>query len=93
MLWINLFLLVAGCFLPPVAIILMTAPTLLPIVEGLGFDAIWFGIILTINMEIGLITPPVGLSLYVINAIAPDVPCRPSSGVRCPSCCAWCSPS
>ena len=42
MLWINLFLLVAGCFLPPVAIILMTAPTLLPIIEGLDFDAIWF---------------------------------------------------
>jgi tripartite ATP-independent transporter DctM subunit len=74
MLWINLFLLVAGCFLPPVAIILMTAPTLLPIIEGLGFDAIWFAIILTINMEIGLITPPVGLNLYVINGIAPDVP-------------------
>jgi C4-dicarboxylate transporter, DctM subunit len=73
MLWINLFLLVAGCFLPPVAIILMTAPTLLPIIEELGFDAIWFGIILTINMEIGLITPPVGLNLYVINGIAPDV--------------------
>jgi C4-dicarboxylate transporter, DctM subunit len=73
MLWINLFLLVAGCFLPPVAIILMTAPTLLPIIEGLGFDAIWFAIILTINMEIGLITPPVGLNLYVINGIAPDV--------------------
>jgi C4-dicarboxylate transporter, DctM subunit len=73
MLWINLFLLVAGCFLPPVAIILMTAPTLLPIIESLGFDAIWFAIILTINMEIGLITPPVGLNLYVINGIAPDV--------------------
>jgi C4-dicarboxylate transporter, DctM subunit len=73
MLWINLFLLVAGCFLPPVAIILMTAPTLLPIIEGLNFDPIWFGIILTINMEIGLITPPVGLNLYVINGIAPDV--------------------
>jgi C4-dicarboxylate transporter, DctM subunit len=73
MLWINLFLLVAGCFLPPVAIILMTAPTLLPIIEGLGFDVIWFAIILTINMEIGLITPPVGLNLYVINGIAPDV--------------------
>jgi C4-dicarboxylate transporter, DctM subunit len=73
MLWINVFLLVAGCFLPPVAIILMTAPTLLPIIEGLNFDPIWFGIILTINMEIGLITPPVGLNLYVINGIAPDV--------------------
>jgi C4-dicarboxylate transporter, DctM subunit len=73
LLWINIFLLVAGCFLPPVAVILMTASTLLPIVEGLGFNAIWFGIVLTINMEIGLITPPVGLNLYVINGIAPDV--------------------
>ena len=73
MLWINVFLLVAGCFLPPVAVILMTAPTLLPIIDNLGFNPIWFGIVLTINMEIGLITPPVGLNLYVINGIAPDV--------------------
>jgi len=71
--WINLFLLVAGFFLPPVAVILMTAPTLLPIIESAGFDPIWFAVILTINMEIGLITPPVGLNLYVINGIVPDV--------------------
>ncbi len=71
---INLLLLVAGCFLPPAAIILMTAPILLPILTSLGFDPIWFGVILTINMEVGLITPPVGLNLYVINGIAPDVP-------------------
>jgi TRAP-type C4-dicarboxylate transport system permease large subunit len=70
---INLFLLVAGFFLPPVAVILMTAPTLLPVVENLGFDAVWFAVVLTLNMEIGLITPPVGLNLYVINGIAPDV--------------------
>ncbi len=73
LLWINAFLLIAGCFLPPVAVILMTAPTLLPILDGLGFNALWFGVVLTINMEIGLITPPVGLNLYVINGIAPDV--------------------
>ncbi|MGI9487404.1 MAG: TRAP transporter large permease [Geminicoccaceae bacterium] len=73
MAWINLFLLVAGFFLPPVAVILMTAPTLLPIIEAAGFDPIWFAVILTINMEIGLITPPVGLNLYVINGIVPDV--------------------
>jgi tripartite ATP-independent transporter DctM subunit len=73
LLWINLFLLVAGCFLPPVAVILMTVPTLLPIIEALDFNPIWFGILVTINMEIGLITPPVGLNLYVINGIAPDV--------------------
>jgi tripartite ATP-independent transporter DctM subunit len=73
MLMINLFLLVAGCFLPPVAIILMTAPILYPIVTSSGFDPYWFAVILTINMEIGLITPPVGLNLFVINGIAPDV--------------------
>jgi C4-dicarboxylate transporter, DctM subunit len=73
MLYINLFLLVAGFFLPPVAVILMTSPTLVPIVIQAGFDPIWFGVLLTLNMEIGLITPPVGLNLYVINGIVPDV--------------------
>jgi len=71
---INAMLLVAGCFLPPAAIILMTTPILLPIITAAGFDVVWFGVILTINMEVGLITPPVGLNLYVINGIAPDVP-------------------
>ena len=70
---INVFLLVAGFFLPPVAVILMTAPILLPIVIQAGFDPYWFAVVLTINMEIGLITPPVGLNLYVIDGIAPDV--------------------
>jgi tripartite ATP-independent transporter DctM subunit len=70
---INIFLLVAGFFLPPVAVILMAAPILLPIILAAGFDPIWFAVILTINMEIGLISPPVGLNLYVINGIAPDI--------------------
>ncbi|MEP3232899.1 MAG: TRAP transporter large permease [Hyphomicrobiales bacterium] len=76
MLAINVFLLVAGFFLPPVAVILMAAPILLPIVTGAGFDPYWFAVVLTINMEIGLITPPVGLNLYVINGIAPDIPLK-----------------
>ncbi len=70
---INLMLLVAGCFLPPAAIILMTTPILMPVILAAGFDPIWFGVILTINMELGLITPPVGLNLFVINGICPDV--------------------
>ncbi|WP_138934100.1 TRAP transporter large permease [Roseovarius arcticus] len=70
---INLFLLVAGFFLPPVAVILMAAPILMPIITIAGFDPIWFAVVLTINMEIGLISPPVGLNLYVINGIAPDI--------------------
>jgi tripartite ATP-independent transporter DctM subunit len=76
MLMINIFLLVCGCFIPPAGIILMTAPILLPIITTAGFDPVWFGIILTINMEIGLITPPVGLNLFVVNAIVPDVPTK-----------------
>jgi C4-dicarboxylate transporter, DctM subunit len=74
MFMINLFLLVCGFFIPPAAIILMTSPILLPIITAAGFDPIWFGVILTINMEIGLIHPPVGLNIYIVNAIAPDVP-------------------
>ena len=70
---VNLFLLVAGFFLPPVAVILMAAPILLPIILAAGFDPYWFAVVLTINMEIGLISPPVGLNLYVINGIAPDI--------------------
>jgi len=74
MLLINLFLLVCGFFIPPAAIILMTSPILLPIITAAGFDPVWFGVIMTINMEVGLIHPPVGLNIYIVNAIAPDVP-------------------
>lgn len=70
---INVFLLIAGFFIPPAGVILMAMPVLLPIIVNAGFDPIWFAAVLTINMEIGLITPPVGLNLYVINGIAPDV--------------------
>jgi tripartite ATP-independent transporter DctM subunit len=76
MLVINIFLLFAGFFLPPVAVILMASPILLPIIINAGFDPIWFAVVLTINMEIGLISPPVGLNLYVINGIAPQIPLK-----------------
>lgn len=76
MLIVNIFLLVAGFFLPPVAVILMTAPVLLPILQTADFDPYWFAVILTINLEIGLITPPVGLNLFVINSIAPQISLR-----------------
>jgi tripartite ATP-independent transporter DctM subunit len=76
MFYINIFLLIAGFFLPPVAVILMAAPILIPIVINAGFDPYWFAVVLTINMEIGLISPPVGLNLYVINGIAPEIPLK-----------------
>src|SRR3546814_3119581 len=73
---INVFLLVSGMFLPPVAIIVMSAPLLFPITTQAAFDPSWFAVVLTINMEIGLITPPVGLNLFVLNSIAPNLPTR-----------------
>ncbi len=76
MLLINVFLLICGLFIPPAGIILMTSPILLPIILHAGFDPVWFGVIVTINLEVGLITPPVGLNLFVVNAIAPEVPTR-----------------
>ena len=76
LLLINLLLLVMGFFLPPVSIVVMTTPILLPMIVSLGFDPIWFGIVMTINMEMGLITPPVGLNLFVLKGIAPQVPLK-----------------
>ncbi len=72
--WINILLLFLGCLLPPVAIILMVMPIILPPLKALNIDLIWFSAILTVNMEMGLITPPMGLNLFVINGVASDIP-------------------
>ncbi len=73
---ILLMVVVLGFFLPPVSIILMTAPIILPPLKAAHFDLIWFGVIMTIVMELGLIHPPVGLNIFVIKSIAPDIPLR-----------------
>ena len=66
---VNLVLLIAGNFMEPSAIILIMAPIFFPIAVQLGIDPIHFGIIMVVNMEIGLITPPVGLNLFVTSAV------------------------
>ena len=76
--WMLLFaililVVVLGFFLPPVSIILMTAPIILPPLREAGFDLIWFGVVMAVVMEMGLIHPPVGLNIFVINRIAPDI--------------------
>jgi C4-dicarboxylate transporter, DctM subunit len=71
---ILMMVVVLGFFLPPVSIILMTAPIILPPLKAAGFDLVWFGVIMTIVMEMGLIHPPVGLNIFVIKNIAPDIP-------------------
>jgi tripartite ATP-independent transporter DctM subunit len=70
---ILLMVVVLGFFLPPVSIILMTAPIILPPLKAAGFDLIWFGVVMTIVMEMGLIHPPVGLNIFVIKNVAPDI--------------------
>lgn len=66
---VNIMLLIAGAFMEPSAIILILAPILFPIAMQLGIDPIHLGIIMVVNMEIGLITPPVGLNLFVTSAV------------------------
>ncbi|MCK1716537.1 TRAP transporter large permease [Bradyrhizobium sp. 141] len=73
---ILVLVVVLGFFLPPLSIILMTAPIILPPLKDAGFDLIWFGVVMTIVMEMGLIHPPVGLNIFVIRNIAPDIPLR-----------------
>jgi len=67
---VNILLLVAGNFMEPSSILLITAPMLFPVAMKLGIDPIHLGIVMTVNMEIGMITPPVGLNLYVASGIA-----------------------
>jgi C4-dicarboxylate transporter DctM subunit len=69
LIFVNLLLLFLGCFLEVVSCILIVVPILFPIVLNLGIDPVWFAIIFTINMEMALITPPVGMNLYVILGI------------------------
>ncbi|KAA0892821.1 TRAP transporter large permease [Pusillimonas sp. ANT_WB101] len=68
-----LFLIIIGMFLDIVSLILITTPILLPVVVTLGYDPIWFGVIMIIACEMAVITPPVGLNLYVIKGIAPEI--------------------
>lgn len=69
---INILLLVLGCILETVSIILITLPILFPIIQQLGFDPIWFNVVMLINMELALITPPIGMNLFVIQGISPE---------------------
>lgn len=65
---------VLGCLLDSLAMVLLTIPIVFPIVSALGFDPIWFGILVVMVVELGLITPPIGMNVFVIKGIARDVP-------------------
>ena len=70
---ILLIYLVMGCALDSLAMILLTIPIFFPVIQNLGFDPIWFGIIVVMVVELGLITPPVGMNVFIIKGMAPDV--------------------
>jgi C4-dicarboxylate transporter DctM subunit len=71
---IILFYIFLGCFLEAMSMILLTIPLFVPLTLSLGFDLVWFGIIIVRVVELALITPPIGMNCYTIAAIAPDVP-------------------
>ena len=74
LLCIYLFYILLGCFVEGLAILALTVPILYPLVTSLGFDGVWFGIIVIIMISIGTITPPVGICVYVTAGVAKDVP-------------------
>jgi len=81
---INLILLAMGCLLDPMAIMVISLPILFPIVSQLGFDPVWFGIVVTINVEMGMITPPVGLNLFILKGSVPNITMKDIVGGAAP---------
>ena len=71
---IIMFYLVVGCFVDALALILLTIPIFYPVVTGLNYNPIWFGVIIVVVTQMGVISPPVGICVYVVNGIAREVP-------------------
>ena len=69
-----LIYLVLGCFLEGFAMMVLTLPIFFPIVLELGIDPIWFGVLVVLTLEMGLISPPVGLNVFIVKSVAPQVP-------------------
>ena len=74
MLVIMFFFLIGGCFMDALGMILLTIPIFYPVAIAIGYDPIWFGVVIVLVTELGVITPPVGINVYVVSGIAKDVP-------------------
>jgi len=74
MIVILFFYLIGGCFMDSMALVVLTVPVIYPVILRLGFDPIWFGVMIVLISEMGVITPPVGVNVYVIKGIAPEIP-------------------
>ncbi len=73
---VLLLFILLGCVMDSIAMLLLTVPVVYPLVQAAGFDPIWFGIVAVITVELGLITPPVGMNVFVIKSVAPDIPIK-----------------
>jgi TRAP-type C4-dicarboxylate transport system permease large subunit len=71
MLALQGLLIIGGMFVDAASLVVITTPILLPLVKGLGFDPLWYGIVLVINLELAVVTPPVGLNLYTLRGCCP----------------------
>jgi len=71
---IIIMYMIAGCFMDSLALIMLTVPILFPLVTSLGFDPIWFGVVIILVTDIGVITPPVGINVFIIKGVAPEIP-------------------
>jgi TRAP-type C4-dicarboxylate transport system permease large subunit len=71
---VLLLFVLLGCVMDSIAMLLLTVPVVYPLIQSAGFDPIWFGIIAVITVEVGLITPPVGMNVFVIKSVAPYIP-------------------
>ena len=65
---------IGGCFIDALALIMLTVPIFFPVVSAMGYNPMWFGVIIVMVTQIGVITPPVGVNVYVVNSVARDVP-------------------
>jgi TRAP-type C4-dicarboxylate transport system permease large subunit len=70
---ILLMYLVLGCLMDAMAMVILTVPIVFPVVMALGFDPIWFGVVIVMTVELGLIHPPVGMNVFVIKSVIKDV--------------------
>jgi TRAP-type C4-dicarboxylate transport system permease large subunit len=74
MVMLQLLYILLGMFIEPIGIMVVTLPIMFPVVVALGFDPYWFGVMIMVNFEIALVTPPMGTQLYIIKGIVPEVP-------------------
>lgn len=74
LLLILLTYIVLGCFMDSLGMVILTVPVFYPLITQLGFDPVWFGVMMVIVVEMGLISPPVGLNVFVVRGVAPDIP-------------------